>query len=150
MWDNSGAIKPGTSVLSGHGMPTLSADRGGENEARVLIIDDDRPTRRLAANILKSYCQVHEAGSISQGLSSYDLVRPDIVFMDIQLPDGNGQDLLSWIMRRDPSAFIVMVSGYNFASNIIRAVETGARGFVSKPFEEARLLHYIRQYPKLH
>lgn len=122
----------------------------GEREARVLLIEDDRTTRRMVAGALKDHCDFIEAPTASQGISSYNAFKPDLVFMDIKLPDGDGAHLLDWIMRNDPGAFIVMFTGHFDSDSIMRSVEMGARGFISKPFDVHRMLHFIRLCPRLH
>ena len=117
---------------------------------RVLLVDDDRTTRRLVKAQLKDRCDVIEAPDVSQGITSYNAFQPDIVFMDIELPDGNGQDLLAWMLRNDPGAFVVMFSGHSQSDNVLKAVESGAKGFVAKPYNIEHMLHFIRMCPKLH
>lgn len=118
--------------------------------ARVLLIDDDRTTRRLVTAELKDYCKLAEAPDASQGISLYNHLHPDIVFMDIELPDGSGNDLLKWMMQNDPGAFVVMFSGHNDAKTVKKSIDMGAQGFVSKPFDIQRMLHFIDQCPKTH
>ncbi len=118
--------------------------------ARVLLIEDDRTTRKMVTGQLQDYCKVTEAPDASQGITLYNHMHPDIVFMDIELPDGNGSDLLRWMLRNDPGAFVVMFSGHTDSESVMRAITNGARGFVSKPFDIQRMLHFIEMCPKLH
>lgn len=118
--------------------------------ARVLLIEDDRVTRRMVSAALKSYCNIIEAPDASQGITLYNHIQPDIVFLDIELPDGSGQDMLKWMMHNDPAAFVVMFTGHTDNNNVMKSLDLGARGFVSKPFDVQRMLYFIERCPKLH
>ncbi len=98
---------------------------------------------------LKGHCNLIEAPNASQGISSYDAFQPDLVLMDIELPDGNGQNLLSWITRNDPNAFVVMFSGYYDSDNVMESIERGARGFMPKPFNLEKMMNFIELCPRL-
>ncbi len=117
---------------------------------KVLLIEDDRLTRRIVSAELDQYCDLIEAPDINQGINAYNVFQPDIVFMDIELPDGNGQNLLDWIIRKDPDAFVVMFSGHSDVENVTRAVRGGAKGFIMKPFDTSKMLHFIRLCQNFH
>ncbi|MCC7305672.1 MAG: response regulator [Alphaproteobacteria bacterium] len=129
-----------------HLLPALDT----EKTTRVLLIEDDRSTRRRVKAELEGRCQLLEAATASQGITSYNAFKPDIVFMDIELPDGNGQDLAAWVLRNDPGAFVVMFSGHSETGNVVRSAELGVKGFVSKPFDLRKMLYFIEMCPKLH
>lgn len=128
---------------------SFPADFGSEKTAKVLLIEDDRSTRRLVSASLKGQCEIVEAADASNGITAYNALQPDIVFMDIELPDGNGYDLMRWMLRNDPGAFVVMFSGHSNTDNVMRSINKGAKGFISKPFDPAKMLHFIKQCPKL-
>ena len=119
-------------------------------EARVLLIEDDRTTRAMVKSALEKHCCFVEAPNMSQGITLYNYMLPDIVFLDIELPDGDGNDLLHWMLRNDPGAYVVMFSGYSHTSNVIESMNTGAKGFVSKPFDIRRMLYFIDRCPRVH
>lgn len=121
-----------------------------DKTARVLLIEDDRSTRRLVKTGIKDHCELIEAPDASQGISAYSASLPDIVFLDIELPDGNGQSILQWIMRNDPGAFVVMFSGHYDIQNVTQSITAGAKGFIIKPFDVQKMLHFIDLCPKLH
>ncbi len=140
----SPAVKPVTIYES----QTIPVDAGAEREASVLIVDDDRTMRRMASGILKNHCHVYEASDATEALNEFYNLKPNIVFMDINLPDGCGYDLLYWIMRSDPTAYVVMLSGFNYGENIIKSVGMGARDFISKPLDAQRILFHLKKFPK--
>lgn len=125
-------------------------DIGQEHTPRVLLIEDDRSTRRMVSSSLRDHCQLLEAASSGEGISLYNTFQPDIVFMDIELPDGSGQNLLNWILRNDPGAFVVMFSGHHDKENILASAENGAKGFIAKPFDVSKMLYFINICPRLH
>ena len=143
------AQKANTSQKTAVDWPLL-VDADFDRNARVLLVEDDRSTRRLVSSALKDFCQLIEAPDASQGITAYNAFRPDIVFLDIALPDGDGHHLLDWIMRNDPGAFVVMFSGHNDTDTILKSVDTGAKGFVVKPFDVNKMLYFIRSCPRMH
>lgn len=114
--------------------------------ARVLLVEDDPVTRWMVRNALKNECLFASAGTASAAFSVFSSWRPDLVFLDINLPDKNGHEVLDWIMRNDPGARVVMFSSAGDIDNISAALEDGASGFVAKPFQREKLLHYIHRH----
>ena len=129
---------------------TPLADVGNAKIAQVLLIEDDRSTRRMVSASLKGYCDLIEAPNASQGISAYNAHQPDLVLLDIELPDADGQNLLDWMTRNDPGAFVVMFSGHYDTNNVMQSIDHGAKGFIAKPFDLDKMLHFIRLCPKLH
>lgn len=123
---------------------------GSDRMARVLLIEDDRSTRRMVAASLQGHCELIQAPDASQGISAYNALEPDLVFMDIELPDGDGQSLLDWITHNDPGAFVVMFSGHYDTNNVMQSIDSGAKGFISKPFDLNKMLYFISMCPKAH
>lgn len=125
-------------------------DVGGRKVARALLIEDDRTTRRMVSRALQEHCELFEASTASSGITSYNVFQPDIVFMDIELPDGDGYNLMQWMLRNDPGAFVVMFSGHSDQENIIKSANVGAKGFISKPFDLGKMMYFLGVCPKLH
>lgn len=111
--------------------------------ARVLLVEDDPLTRRIASTVLKDRFRLITAQGAEDALIQYWLHAPDIVFLDINLPDGNGIDILRAIRADDTDAFIVMFSGNGYLENLVDSMQCGAEGFVTKPFRREQLDHYI-------
>lgn len=122
-------------------MPTHSLDL-----PRVLLVEDDPMTRYMVRKALKDECELVTAPEGNKVFSLYASYQPDIVFLDINLPDLNGYDVLDWIMNNDPGACVVMFSSNNDMDNIVSCMGYGAKGFVSKPFSKDKLLHYIHHH----
>ncbi len=111
---------------------------------KVLLVEDDAVTRWLIRNSLIGECELATAQSANGVFVLYSSFKPDLVFLDIGLPDNSGHDVLEWIMRKDPEAKVVMLSSKDNVENISSCLEKGAKGFIPKPFVQDNLLHYIR------
>lgn len=109
----------------------------------ILLIEDDSITQRITKNLLKDNYVLYIAGTGKEAIDLYLQKAPDLVFLDINLPDANGLDLLSQINDIDPDAYVVMFSGNDTLENITASLSGGAHGFVAKPFRKERLRHYI-------
>lgn len=114
------------------------------NPPCVLLVEDDPVTRRVAALVLKDEYRLITAASAEEAVSSYLLYSPDIVFLDIGLPDSSGFSVLKSILSADKDAYVVMFSSSGYAENMVDALNSGAHGFVTKPFRREQLWHYIR------
>ncbi|NBX03567.1 MAG: response regulator [Alphaproteobacteria bacterium] len=118
--------------------------RGLQNPACVLLVEDDQLTRRLASNVLKNDYRLVTAANAEEAVLAYLLHSPDIVFLDINLPDHNGFSVLKSLMKCDNNAYIVMFSCNGYSDNVIDALNIGAKGFITKPFHKELFWHYIR------
>jgi two-component system chemotaxis response regulator CheY len=119
-------------------------DLGDLGGVKVLLVEDDPVTRWMVRNTLRDECRFASAANASQACSLYASYRPDVVFLDIHLPDKNGHTVLDWIMRNDPGACVIMFSSDNDLENISESLEDGAKGFIAKPFRRESLLKYVR------
>ena len=115
---------------------------------KALLVEDDPVTRWMVRNALKDECHLMTAATASEACTLYSSFRPDIVLLDIGLPDKSGTDVMEWILRNDPGARIVMFSGQDSLDSMTTALEAGAIGFVAKPFSRETLVNYVRQANK--
>ncbi len=122
------------------------AKRQARRKPLALLVEDDAFTRRLVNGVIKNRCDVIEAADGTEGLNAYSIHAPDIVFLDIELPDVNGQVVLQKLIAMDNNPFIVMLSGSSFKENILAALEVGAKGFLTKPFTREKLEHYLNTF----
>ncbi len=113
---------------------------------KVLLVEDDPVTRWMVRSALKHECQFATSSSANKAFGMYASFQPDVVFLDINLPDKSGYEVLEWIMRHDPGACVVMFSSEDHLDNIANALEDGASGFIAKPFLKENLLHYIHNH----
>lgn len=97
-------------------------------------MEDDAVTRWMVRNALKNECEFITAPSANKAFAMFSSFTPDVVFLDINLPDNSGYAVLEWILKNDPGACVVMFSSNGQLDNIVQAMEKGASGFISKPF----------------
>lgn len=105
---------------------------------KVLIVDDAAFMRVSIRNIVSKngFEVVGEAENGAVAVQKYAELQPDIVTMDITMPEMNGLDALKAIRKIDPGAVVIMVSALGQESMVRDAVLAGAKGFVVKPFKE--------------
>lgn len=121
--------------------------RERRKEVNILIVEDDAFSRKLIRNVLNKAHNVIDVEDGKDAISSYVTISPDVVFLDINLPDVNGHEILHAILKFDPKAYIIMLSGNADQQNIMKAMSAGAKGFVAKPFLKDRLYKYINDCP---
>ena len=120
-----------------------AAKRLQRTEKNILIVEDDPLSLRLVKNVLQAEYKITTAGTGQEAYDSYVRNAPNVVFLDIGLPDSNGLQILEKILILDSSAYIIMLSGHTYQEAIMQAMKTGAKGFVGKPFTRDRLIRYI-------
>jgi two-component system chemotaxis response regulator CheY len=115
--------------------------------AKVLIVDDAAFMRMMLKNILgkNGHQIVGEAQNGAEGVKKYTELKPDVVTMDIIMPEVNGIEAVRQIMAIDPEAKIVMVSALGQEAMVKEALEAGARDFIVKPFKENKVLEVIEK-----
>jgi two-component system chemotaxis response regulator CheY len=87
---------------------------------------------------------VGEAGDGLTAISEYDRLKPDIVLMDITMPQMEGIEAAEKIVQKTPEARVVMVSSVGYQENIVAALQRGARHFVQKPVKPEVLYEVIK------
>ena len=115
--------------------------------ARVLIVDDAAFMRISIKNMLtkNGYEIVGEAENGAIGVEMYKDLHPDIVTMDITMPELSGLDALKEITKLDPQAKVVMVSAMGQEAMVREAIVSGAKGFIVKPFKEEGIIAAIKK-----
>ena len=102
---------------------------------RAILVEDDNGFRQCVKKILSSRypsIQLMEAGDGVEAMSKIDLVPPDLIFLDIQLPGINGLELTRMIKARNPNAIIVILSNYDLTEYRETAYRNGANYYVLK------------------
>jgi two-component system chemotaxis response regulator CheY len=113
----------------------------------VLICDDALFMRTMLADILKGagFEVLGEAQTGAEAVARYKELKPDLVTMDIVMPDMGGIDAVRAIMKDDPAAKILMCSAMGQQALVIEAIQAGARDFVVKPFQPSRVLEAVQR-----
>ena len=115
--------------------------------AKVLIVDDSLFMRGALKRILdKGPHQIAgEAGNGNDAVALYVQTRPDVVLMDVVMPDLDGVGAVKKILEKDPSAKILMTSPLAERTLVMEGLQAGAKDFVTKPFQEAEVLKAIQK-----
>ncbi|MBF0547881.1 MAG: response regulator [Candidatus Riflebacteria bacterium] len=113
----------------------------------VLIVDDAAFMRMMIRDILSKngYEILGEAQTGKEAVELYKKLKPDLVTMDITMPEMNGIDAVRAIKSLDPGAKIIMCSAMGQQAMVIDAIQAGARDFVVKPFQPNRVLEAVQK-----
>ncbi|HWQ15391.1 MAG TPA: response regulator [Roseiflexaceae bacterium] len=113
---------------------------------RVLIVDDTLFIRRRLARLLADHgYDTVEAEDGDQALDMYRRATPDLVLMDLTMPNRDGLEALDAIRREDPRARVIMLTALGQEPIVQRALEAGASDFLIKPAEPERLLRALER-----
>lgn len=110
----------------------------GLAKGTVVIVDDSKLSRKVLREMLEEegYAVISEATDGEEGIAAYLQFKPDIVTMDITMPNMNGMESLKEILYMDKHAKVVMISAAGQQKKIIEALKIGAQRFITKPFEK--------------
>ena len=113
---------------------------------RYLVVDDSVFARKNLSKLIELYGGelAGEAGDGCTAITEYDRLQPDIVLMDITMPQMEGIEAAERIVRQHPQARIIMVSSVGYQENIVAALQKGARHFVQKPVKPEVLYEVIK------
>ena len=120
--------------------------RKGKDMATILLADDAAFMRMTIKNALakEGYTDVHEAADGLQAVEQYNEIKPDLVFMDITMPNMDGLEALKTIKGNDPNAKVIMCSAMGQEAMVIDAVKSGAKDFIVKPFKPDRIIKAVK------
>ena len=113
--------------------------------AAVLIVDDTLFMRASIKEMLgeNGHSVAGEASNGKEAVDMYSEVNPDVVLMDITMPDMDGLEALRLIKEKDPKAKVIMCTAMGQQAIVAKAVELGAEQFIVKPFQAERLMAAI-------
>ena len=114
---------------------------------KVLVIDDSPVMRIMLSEMLTAmgHTIVAEADTAAAGLKAFKEKKPDLVTLDISLPDENGLSVLEKLRRADPTARVLVVTGNDQRAVEDKAMALKALGVLHKPFDEAELAAMIEK-----
>jgi two-component system chemotaxis response regulator CheY len=118
------------------------------NSLSYLIVDDVSSVRDFLRQTLE-HMEVTEIYEASCGADAIDLFKqhiPDVVFLDIELPDADGQEILKQIRSIKSNAFVVMVSAHSAVDNVKYSLSQGASGFIVKPFSSKKIATILKKF----
>ncbi|SDW38798.1 two-component system, NarL family, response regulator DevR [Amycolatopsis xylanica] len=115
---------------------------------RVFLVDDHEVVRRGVSNLLDEdggLTVVGQAGSVSQALARIPALRPDVVVLDVRLPDGNGIELARELLSKLPGVKCLMLTSYTDEQAMLDAVMAGASGYVIKDIRGMDLISAVHE-----
>ena len=113
---------------------------------RVLVVDDDEGVREYVEAVLsRAGLEVVCAPDGARGLQALDERSPDLVLLELSMPDASGIDLLRRIKQRDEHLPVVMLSGQGAVANVVESLRNGAADFLSKPCEPEQLASAVER-----
>lgn len=123
----------------------LRRERG--KDIVVMVVDDDQISRTLVGNVIDKSFRYTYAKDGKSAISEFVDCAPDVVFLDIGLPDISGHAVLETLFQIDPQAYVIMLSGRKDKDNMMMALNAGAQGFIGKPFTREKINTHIDQSP---
>lgn len=116
---------------------------------RVLLVDDSALVRRGVSSVITTHCKdgsiavVGEAASVAEALAEAGRLRPDVILLDLRLPDGSGLDACRQILREQPETRVLVLTSFADDNLVYNAVIAGAHGYLMKEVDPAGLLEAI-------
>ncbi len=102
----------------------------------ILVVDDERNIRALVSRVLsQDQLEVHGTGTGKEGLQMIDEVSPDVVLLDLRLPDMDGMDVLRTLKGRYPEVAVIIITAFGQIQSAVEAMKAGASDYLEKPFE---------------
>ncbi len=113
----------------------------------ILICDDAAFMRMMIKDILtkNGYTIVGEVENGQKAVEKYNETKPDLVMMDITMPEMDGIQALKKIKATDPNAAIIMCSAMGQQAMVIESIQSGAKDFIVKPFQPDRVLEAVKK-----
>ncbi len=114
---------------------------------KILIVDDSRMMRIMLRNILEGagYEIVGEAESGTEALVKYSLLKPDLMLLDIILPEIEGNVVLGRVLKQNPDAKVLIISAVGQRLLVDKALKSGAAGYIVKPFNSEDVIREVRR-----
>ncbi len=113
-------------------------------KAKILIVDDEADLRNLLASVLEDLYEVVQASNGAGLQKAFSQPQPDVVLLDVKLPDADGLELLPQIKKRWPDTEVIVLTGHGTISMAVEAGRGGAYNFLAKPFENQKLLADVK------
>jgi excisionase family DNA binding protein len=127
---------------------SASPSRGDSAGPSILIVDDDDRIREFVrVNLEMEGYSVREAGSAEEGLTALELEPPDLILLDVMMPQVDGWEMLRRVQERHGvgSIPVIMFSGKLDEQDLKGAAQRGAQGFIGKPFNPQQLIESTKQ-----
>lgn len=128
-------------------MQVKSGSEDAGKKARIVIVDDSGMSRKMLRSILEraGYAVVGEAPDGMEGVLAYKQHNPDLITLDITMPNMSGTEALAEIRDYDSEAKAIMITAAGQQSKVIEALKLGAKRFITKPFDEQEILKNVEE-----
>jgi len=115
--------------------------------AKILLVDDAAFMRMMLKNTLSQagHTDLIEAEDGVKAVEAYTAEKPDLVFMDITMPNKDGLETLKEIKAMDPGATVVMCSAMGQETMVMDSIKSGAKDFIVKPFQADRVIEAVKK-----
>ncbi len=115
--------------------------------AKILVVDDAQFMRNILKKLFESggHSVVGEAGTADEGVTSYLKLKPDVVTMDICMPNKSGIDAIKDIIKVDKNAKILVCSALGQELLVMEAIQAGAKDFIVKPFKKEKIIEVMEK-----
>ncbi len=130
-------------VIDKRNLPDFDKVRRTRRIRKILIVEDDRFTANLIEASVSGHFSKIIARTGKEAVEKYLSEAPDMIFLDIELPDVSGLEVLDKLKDVDKNIYAVILSGHGNASNVTKAVGQKVKGFINKPFSREQLLPHI-------
>lgn len=120
----------------------------GNNKKGILVVDDALFSRKMIEKVIKKLDYAEVVGEASDGNEAVDLYKelgPDLVTMDLVMPQKDGITAIDEILKIDKSAIIIVITAVGQEKLILEATEKGAKDFIQKPFKDDNLIAIINR-----
>jgi two-component system chemotaxis response regulator CheY len=113
--------------------------------ARILVVDDAAFMRKMVGDALTKggHEVVGEAANGHEAIARFQELKPELMTLDITMPEKDGLSALKEIVQLDPGARVIMCSALGQESKVLESIKLGAKDFVVKPFQPARVLEAV-------
>lgn len=118
----------------------------GNHMKKAVVVEDDKISQKYIQRALNGVVELHIAGTGSEGMALIDAEQPDLIILDVELPDANGYDLCQEIRRKSEFQFtpVLFISGHTSLEERIRGYSSGGDDYISKPFESSEVVAKIK------
>lgn len=112
----------------------------------ILVVEDQPFSSKLLVGLLGRISKAYPAFNAQTALELYLAHAPDVVFLDVEMPDTNGHELAAAIRQLDADAYIIMVTANNYPEDVERAKHNGVKDFIAKPYNKQKILEGVEKY----
>jgi signal transduction histidine kinase len=124
----------------------MEATKQKEMLGTILVIDDERGPRESLRMLFKYDYEVFTADGVDEGIQQLRQKRPDLIIMDLRMPEKNGIEGLQEIRQIDSTVSVVMLTGYGDLDTAQKAIRLGANDYLQKPFDTNEIREVIKKY----